>query len=149
MYGELTASQVEALLHAEVTAHLGCMDGTRPYVVPVSYYYDGKYVYGYTRDGMKLRMMRAHPLVCVQVERIEEIRNWRSVVAWGAFEELTGAEAEQARQEFARHFSPLLGGAPVQRAHGMEGWGMHPASWQDAVVYRIHLTTKTGRYETP
>ena len=147
MYGKLTASQIEALLHAEVTAHLGCMDGTRPYVVPISYYYDGRYLYGYTQDGMKLGMMRTHPLVCVQVEQIEKITNWRSVVAWGTFEELTGAEADEARQAFTRRFTPLLGGAPVQRAHGMEGWGKHAADWHDAVVYRIRLTTKTGRYE--
>jgi nitroimidazol reductase NimA-like FMN-containing flavoprotein (pyridoxamine 5'-phosphate oxidase superfamily) len=149
MYGELSATQIETLLRAEVTAHLGCFDGNRPYVVPISYLYDRTYVYGFTREGMKLRAMRAHPLVCVQVERVDGITNWRSVVAWGTFEELAGAEAEEARQRLVSHFTPLLGGASVQRTHGMEQWGSHAATWRDAVLYRIALTTKTGRYETP
>jgi nitroimidazol reductase NimA-like FMN-containing flavoprotein (pyridoxamine 5'-phosphate oxidase superfamily) len=141
MYGELSARQIETLLHEVGTAHLGCFDGDRPYVVPVSYLYDGTYVYGYTRDGKKLRAMRARPLVCVQVERIDGITNWQSVVAWGTFEELAGPEAAEAQQHFASRFLPLLGGAPIQRAHGMERWG--------GVLYRIALTTKSGRCETP
>jgi len=95
MYGELSAAQIESLLYAEVHRASSCTDGVQPYVVPISYLYDGKHLYGYTRDGKKLQMMRAHPLVCVQVERIQEITDWQSVIAWGTFEELTGAAAER------------------------------------------------------
>jgi uncharacterized protein len=149
MYGELSGTQIENLLHISTVGHLGCCGDGRPYVVPINYLYDGTHVYGYTRDGMKLRLMRAHRTVCFQVDQIEGIANWQSVVTWGTFEELHGDDAEKAQQMMTDRFTPLLGGTPIQKAHGMGGWGSHPPTWHDAVLYRIILTTKTGRYETP
>ncbi len=149
MYGELSGAQREHVLRTSTVGRLGCYEDRRPYVVPINYVYDGEHVYGYTRDGMKLRLMRAHPTVCLQVDQIEDITNWQSVIAWGTFEELHGDDAERAKNLLIGRFTPLLGGAPIQRAHGMGGWGSHPPTWQDAVLYRITLTTKTGRFENP
>lgn len=149
MYGELGAATVERLLRTGAVGHLGCYGDGRPYVVPINYFYDGEYVYGYTRDGMKLRLMRAHPTVCLQVDRIEDSVNWESVIAWGRFEELHGDDAARAKELFSGRFTPLLGGAPIERVHGMGGWASHPPTWQDAVIYRITLTAKTGRFERP
>lgn len=149
MYGELGSAQVEHLLHLGTTGHLGCYGDARPYVVPINYAYDGQHIYGYTREGMKLRLMRAHPTVCFQVDQIENITNWQSVIAWGTFEELHGDDAENAKNLLIGRFTPLLGGAPIQRAHGMGGWAGHAPTWQDAVLYRITLTTKSGRFESP
>lgn len=149
MYGELSAAQVEQLLHMGTVGHLGCYGDSRPYVVPINYAYDGHHVYGYTREGMKLRLMRAHPTVCLQVDRITDIINWQSVIAWGTFEELHGNDAETARNIIVGRLTPLLGGGTIQRSHGMGGWGSHLPTWQDAVLYRITLTAKSGRFENP
>ena len=32
--------------------------------------------------------MRANPFVCFEVEDIDDLANWHSVIAWGVFEEL-------------------------------------------------------------
>lgn len=149
MYGELSLSQIDTLLHSQVICHLACHDRQRPYVVPITYAYDGKHVFGYTREGMKLRIMRANPTVCLQVERITDITDWQSVIAWGTFEELSGDDAEKARRLIEDRFAPRMGGAPLEHVHGMGGWGNHPPTWQDAVLYQITLTTKSGRFERP
>jgi uncharacterized protein len=149
VYGELTTGQIEGLLHSQVVAHLGCYGGGRPYVVPITYAYDGAHIYGYTREGMKLRLMREHSAVCLQVDRIVGITDWQSVVAWGTFEELHGGDAGSARRLIEERFAPQMGGAPMERAHGMGGWGNRPPTWQDAVLYRITLTAKSGRFERP
>jgi nitroimidazol reductase NimA-like FMN-containing flavoprotein (pyridoxamine 5'-phosphate oxidase superfamily) len=149
MYGEMSVARIEDLLRGQIVGHLGCYGGGRPYIVPITYAYDGAHLYGYTREGMKLRMMRAHPNVCVQVERITNITDWESVIAWGMFEELHGDEAAQARQLLEDRFAPRLGGTPIERAHGMGGWDGHPPSWPDAILYRVTLTTKSGRFEHP
>lgn len=149
MYGELGPAEIETLLRTEIIGHLGCQGRDRPYVVPITYVYDGQHVFGYTRDGMKLRMMRAHPMVCLQGDHIVDISNWQSAVVWGTFEELHGDETTKARQLIEDRFAPRMGGMPIEQAHGMSGWGNHPPTWQDAVLYRITLTTKSGRFEHP
>jgi nitroimidazol reductase NimA-like FMN-containing flavoprotein (pyridoxamine 5'-phosphate oxidase superfamily) len=147
MYGELSGTQIDALLRREMVGHLGCYGGGRPYVVPITYAYDGAHIYGYTREGMKLRMMRAHPTVCVQVDHITGIIEWKSVIAWGTFEELHGEEARAARRLIEDRFGTRMGGTPIEGAHGMGGWDGRPPSWQEAVLYQITLTTKSGRFE--
>jgi nitroimidazol reductase NimA-like FMN-containing flavoprotein (pyridoxamine 5'-phosphate oxidase superfamily) len=70
--GVLDAEQIEAVLHAEVIARIGCISDGRVYVVPVSYVYDGTYIWGHGMDGAKLLAMRAHPEVCVEVEQVDD-----------------------------------------------------------------------------
>ena len=92
MLGELTDRQIEDLLHSEVIARIGCLSDRGVYVVPVTYVYDDTYVWGHAMDGTKLAAMRAHPQVCVEVEHVDNLSNWRSVIAWGTFEECHGAD---------------------------------------------------------
>jgi nitroimidazol reductase NimA-like FMN-containing flavoprotein (pyridoxamine 5'-phosphate oxidase superfamily) len=149
MYGDLSIHEIEHVLTSERVGRIGCHSEGQTYVVPTSYAYDGACVYVYSREGMKLRMMRANPAVCFQVDRIEGLNSWHSVIAWGTFEELHGEDVATAKRAIEQRFLPLLGGNSLERAHGMDGWGMQPATWQDAILYRIVLTKKTGRYERP
>lgn len=149
MYGDLSAHEIERVLSNAFVGRIGCHSDGQTYVVPTSYAYDGTSVYVYSREGMKMRMMRANPSVCFQVDRIEGLGAWQSVIAWGTFEELHGEEAATAKGVIEQRFLPSMGGGSLERAHGMAGWGMQPATWQDAILYRIMLTKKTGRYERP
>lgn len=127
MLGELGGDQIERVLHSEVVGRIGCHDAGRPYVVPITYAYDGDAIYGHTSEGQKLHMMRANPYVCFEVEQVDDLANWRSVIAWGVFEELTGEQEQRALRLFEG------------RARG--------TSSETPVVYRIVLREKTGRFE--
>lgn len=139
MLGELTASQVEDLLRSEVVARIGCISEGRVYVVPVSYAYDGTYVWGHGMDGAKLRAMRANPEVCVEVEHVDDMSNWRSVIAWGSYEECHGDDRAAGMALLVERIMPLLTFPPHQHPD--------PAGPKHGTVYRIRLTSKTGRFE--
>src|SRR5207249_11652316 len=89
--GELDSNQIDHLLQTEVVGRLGCHADGKTYIVPITYVYDGGYVYGHTIEGTKTRMMRANPEVCFEVDHIDDLTNWQSVIAWGSFEELYDA----------------------------------------------------------
>ncbi|WP_431231560.1 pyridoxamine 5'-phosphate oxidase family protein [Mycolicibacterium psychrotolerans] len=140
MLGELDDRQIEEILHAEVIARLGCIDDGQVYVVPVTYVYDGTYVYGHAMDGAKLRAMRTHPQVCVEVEQVDDLSNWRSVIAWGTFEECQGPDWDAGLDLLVERIMPLLtvpeGQPPPDHSRLRRG-----------SVYRIRLGAKTGRFE--
>jgi uncharacterized protein len=138
--GQLDADQIDELLRAEYIARIACHASGRTYVVPVLYAYDGDYVYGHASEGMKLRLMRANPEVCFDVERIESLTDWRTVIGWGRFEELHGDAANHAEQLLVERVMRLLPATPKARS------GDHPAP-RRAVVYRIALVERSGRYE--
>ena len=84
----LNSRQIDQVLRSEIVGHLGCIFDDKVYVTPIGYVYDGEYIYGHSADGMKLRMMRAHPQVCFpqvcfQVDRNENLANWVSVIECG------------------------------------------------------------------
>jgi nitroimidazol reductase NimA-like FMN-containing flavoprotein (pyridoxamine 5'-phosphate oxidase superfamily) len=149
MLGELNQQQIDQVLRSEAVGRIGCHAEGKTYVVPVCYAYDGECIYGDTTEGLKLRMMRANPRVCFEVDHMDSLANWRSVIAWGTFEELGGEEASRVMQLLLNRYLPLLGSetGPSQRKE--EGTGAPEAhmTGRTAVIYRIRLTEKTGRFE--
>lgn len=82
MLGESNEAQTDQVLRSEVIGRLGCHAQGLTYLVPVTYAYDGDCIYGHSVEGLKVRMMRANPNVCFEVDAMESLANWRSVIAW-------------------------------------------------------------------
>lgn len=141
--GALSNDQIDAVLRTELVGRLGCHAGGKTYVVPAVYVYDGGAIYGHTDEGQKLRMLRANPAVCFEVDHVEHLTKWQSVIAWGRFEELHGQEADRAEQLLVERLKPFFADQLNQPP------AIDPDSdltARRAVVYRIVLTERTGRY---
>ena len=67
---------------------LGCSQGLQPYVVPFFFAYRDRHLYSFSTVGKKIDWMRKNPLVCVQTDEILSPQEWKSVVIFGAYEEL-------------------------------------------------------------
>jgi hypothetical protein len=149
MFGKLNADQIEEVLKHQVIGRIGCHADDITYIVPVSYAYDGEYIYGHTCEGMKVNMMRKNPKVCFQTDRmtVKDMANWQSVIAWGEFEELKQPEERRlALQKLNDRKLPLISSETM---HLSAQW---PFLQEDTdsikgIVYRILLKEKTGRFE--
>jgi nitroimidazol reductase NimA-like FMN-containing flavoprotein (pyridoxamine 5'-phosphate oxidase superfamily) len=145
MMGELNVNQIEDVLRSEVIARLAFISEGRPYIVPVTYVYDGESVYIHSAEGMKIRAMRDNPQVCIEVEQIESMANWRTVVAQGVAEPLWHDAGERAMDLLAERFAPMQTSETArpsrhEEVHREEGVSR-------PLVYRIRLLSKTGRFE--
>ena len=90
MIGKLTTEQIDEVLKTNVLGRIGCNDGKKTYVVPISYVYDGKFIIGHSVAGLKIRMMQKNPSVCFEVDEMKSFNNWKSVIVWGEYQELKG-----------------------------------------------------------
>ncbi|GAA0550545.1 pyridoxamine 5'-phosphate oxidase family protein [Chitinophaga japonensis] len=149
MLGTLNTVQIDELLGNNITGRIGCTDGKKMYVVPVSYAFNGTYLVIHSREGMKVNMMRQHPDVCFQVDEIDNHANWRSVILWGRYEELTDPKERYYAMKFL--VSRLMH-VPVSETAGVEAMHQEMAQQDEApvikpIVYRIRITEKTGRFE--
>jgi nitroimidazol reductase NimA-like FMN-containing flavoprotein (pyridoxamine 5'-phosphate oxidase superfamily) len=147
MFGKLKIDEIEKLINNQSIGRIGChADGTT-YVVPVSYAYDGTYIYGYTLEGMKINMMRKNPKVCFEVDNTKNLANWQSVIGWGEFEELNeGEERYKALQKLNERVLPFISSETM---HITPQWPFPAENITDikGIVYRIRLIEKTGRFE--
>jgi nitroimidazol reductase NimA-like FMN-containing flavoprotein (pyridoxamine 5'-phosphate oxidase superfamily) len=146
MFGKLSFAEIEQLLSKQLVGRIGCHADGLTYIVPISYAYDGEYIYARTFEGMKVNMMRKNPSVCFEVEDTKNLSNWRTVVAWGSFEELPeGIQRKDAVRVLAGRKLPVLSSETM---HLGSQWPFSSDDENlDGVIFRIHLTEKTGRYE--
>jgi nitroimidazol reductase NimA-like FMN-containing flavoprotein (pyridoxamine 5'-phosphate oxidase superfamily) len=147
MFGNLTEKEIEEVISSQVVGRIGCHADDITYVVPISYAYDGNYIYAHAREGMKISMMRKNPKVCFQTDHMDDMANWKSVVAWGEFEELENTEErrEALKNLFHRNL-PLISSETV---HLSPQWPFEPEDMASVkgVIYRVKLKEKTGRFE--
>jgi len=83
---EITDRQeIDDVLNRAQICHLGLVDGQEPYVVPLSFGYDGRCLYFHSAvEGRKLDLIRRNNLVCFQVETDVALVPGESACEWGA-----------------------------------------------------------------
>jgi len=146
--GKLNTRQINHLLKNQAWGRLGCHCDGVTYVVPVNYVYDGGSIYCHSGEGMKVKMMRKNPEVCFEVEAIDNIVNWQSVIAWGRFEELTDmCQKQEVMQKLIDSIMPLTTGNTAHPSHGITAAASDIGTKIDLVLYKIVLKEKTGRFE--
>lgn len=147
MFGKLTDQEIEEILAKEVYGHLGCHNSEMVYVVPLSYAYEDRYIYGHSREGMKIQLMKQNPKVCFQVTQMENMANWKSVIIWGEYEELKSDEERRAGlQTLLKRHAPHIPSKTLQLTDEWPFTPIHTASVH-GIIFRIRIMQQTGRYE--
>ncbi len=148
MLGELSKIQIESLLKEIPVGRIGCHTDGTTYIVPVNYVYENSIVYAHSADGLKINMMRKNPEVCFQVDAIDDLLNWESVICWGKFEEITELhEKTEAMQKLINWLMPLIKGETGQPSHGFTSEASEIGDKVELILYKITLVKKTGRFE--
>lgn len=147
MLGELTDTEIKNLLSSQVIGRLACVDGKNPYIVPITYTYDGDYIYGQTNLGTKLTILRKNPNICFEVDTLVDMRNWQSVILFGIFEELKEENAKVARELMYSRVFPLLTSSTIHLHEHNEPGKIDDSTRMKYVMYRIKITKVTGRFE--
>ena len=147
MLGQLNDTQINNILSSQAVGRLACTDGKKPYIVPVTYTYNGKYIYGQTNEGTKLKMLRKNPNVCFEVDMMMDMRNWQSVIVYGKFEELKNEQAKKARDILFGHVFSLLTSSTIHTHEHEVTEELDDSNRVKYVMYRIKIKKVTGRFE--
>lgn len=147
MLGELNEMQIKNALLSQAVGRIGCTDGKKPYISPVTYAYDEKDIIGQTKEGMKLNIMRKNPNVCFQVDIITDMANWQSVLVSGTFYELTGKEDVKARDYLFNHVLPLMTSSTIHPHQHEVTEKVDDSNRIKPIMYRIKIKEKSGRLE--
>ena len=163
MWGDLDKNQIDDFLKSELLGRLGCFDGNKMYVVPITYAYNNGYIYGHTKDGLKIHMMRNNPNVCFEIDWMKDMNNWKSVIVYGTFEELKGEDANNGLEILMKSIMSNLDrkSSPTE-TYGPDNLGIKNFAFQhsflspflhsknneisELVVYRIKVNETTGKF---
>ncbi len=139
----LQAEGINKIFERGQLAHLGCYANKEVYIVPITYVYLEGFLYSHSQPGKKIKMMRKHPDICIQVEEVQNYFQWKSAIAWGRYEELEGDQAAAAMRLIIRKIAKNMNERQISELEvDLE------AMLETAVIYRMRIKKATGRFET-
>ena len=139
--GFLSSEDSIKLLANGKYAHLACQADGELYLVPITYIFDDNYIYCHSSPGKKIELMRKNPNICIQVEEKKDSLCWESVITWGKFEELKGAEATKVAKQLIKKF----GETGLRDSDSLES--QLSTQLEMAILFRMKIDKITGRYE--
>lgn len=151
MVGILNDQKINEVLESNIVGRLGYTDGHRIYIIPISYlFYDRKYIIAHSREGQKIEIFRKNPNLCLAVDIIQNLSNWKSIIVWGKYEEIT----ERRERYYALNLlfrkiykHKLMEGVMLSDQDEIEESMVLPDR-EKTIVYRIHIDKKSGRFES-
>ena len=126
---------------------LGYIFGQIPYITPITFYHDtdAKCIISYSAKGHKLHAMRQYNKVTLQVDEIESLQRWRSVLVQGQFEELQGSSAKLYLHRFAEGIREIMSGKNQGVPKYIKDFSSKIDSRGVPTVYRIIINDVTGK----
>jgi nitroimidazol reductase NimA-like FMN-containing flavoprotein (pyridoxamine 5'-phosphate oxidase superfamily) len=102
VFRELDRAECEALLASQQVGRLAFTFRDRVDIEPIHFVYRDGCIIGRTQLGTKVNVLAHHPWVAFEVDHVEALFTWRSVVVHGRveFPDPQGAPAD--RERFAR-----------------------------------------------
>jgi uncharacterized protein len=143
---EITSREtIDQIIAAAGVCRLGLSNLDQPYIVPVSFGYDGKAIYFHTAtEGRKIDYITANPRVCFEMEqdvrviRDEQLackwgQSFSSVIGFGTIHEITDQPGRMAAMnQVMQHYS------------GKE-WEFDPETFAKVRLWRIFIEELTGK----
>ena len=141
VFRELTHAECLALLDRHQVGRLAFTQRERLDIEPIHYVHRDGWLYGRTQPGTKLEVLLHNRWVAFEVDEVEALFDWRSVVVRGGLYLLRaeGSDAERARY--------AQGVAAVRRLIP-EAFTPDDPTPERAVLFRIHVDELSGRAAT-
>jgi nitroimidazol reductase NimA-like FMN-containing flavoprotein (pyridoxamine 5'-phosphate oxidase superfamily) len=98
---DMSRESAITLLQSLHEGRIACVRESQPYITPLHFAYQDHYLYSFATVGKRIEWMRANPLVCVEVERIESRERWHTIIVSGVYEELPNGSEYLERQVLA------------------------------------------------
>ncbi len=145
----VSRAEIDAIIRGSLVCRIATAHGNQPYIVPVSFGYDGSALYIHTAaQGRKIDAFAANARVCFEFERNVELRrsaekacewsfSYESVIGFGDIAELTNpGEKERGLNAIMRQYSG-------------KDWPIDERATQNVRVWKINITELTGKKSQP
>ncbi len=134
----LEREEIEAVLARNSVARLAYLLDGRVDIEPIHYVYADGMLYGRTAPGTKLSALGQDYWVAVEVDEVEDLFNWRSVVIHGGFHRIPPDQPGTQRVLWARAVEALRELIP-------EALTADDPTPSRTVIFRIPIQQAEGR----
>jgi nitroimidazol reductase NimA-like FMN-containing flavoprotein (pyridoxamine 5'-phosphate oxidase superfamily) len=141
MITDLDSEEGLSILKKNYIGYLAYIFEDRPFVVPVTYYYDPaeNCVIGYSNSGHKIDAMRINNSVSLLVDEIDAVNQWQSVQIQGEYEELHSSDAKFLLHRFSQGIKDLVAEKENMQLQFISEFSSLAFSDDIPVIYKINI----------
>ena len=147
MVTNLNFNECVNLLANNYVGQLGYIYIDRPFIVPMTYYFDKEnhIIIGYSEDGHKTASMRKYRKVSLQVSEKENNDNCNSVLAHGFYEEVSGSEAKKCLHDFTKGIKDIILRKEHEDKHCISDFSHKINTQNIPIIFKITIDDLTGK----
>lgn len=145
---DLKMDECLELLGKNYIGRLGFISQSNPYITPITYFHDAeeKSILSYSTEGYKIDAMRKFSSVSFQIDEINTIQNWKSVLIHGKFEELHGSTAKKYLRKFSLGVQETIAKKVDESPKFISDFSSRLSERKLPIVYRIQINDISGKY---
>jgi hypothetical protein len=147
MIQKLDKSKCRILLSQNYIGHLAYNFNNKPYVVPITYYYDDSTnsIIGYSGKGHKIRALRINRDVSMEVSEIVSVNNWKSILVQGIYREFEGSTAKINLHKFSEGVKEVISNKEGKNYSFIGEFSSKIYKEGPPIVFKIEIEELTGR----
>lgn len=147
MFQNLEEKEIEYILENNYTGQLGYIFNKKPFVIPITYFFDKKLnaIICYSGDGHKMNAMRKNPSASLLVSDIENVTNWKSVLLHGTFEQHYGSDAKSYLHKFSLGIKDIILEKEHSKANFVSDFSSKIYKDDIPAVFLIKIEETTGK----
>ncbi|HLV38525.1 pyridoxamine 5'-phosphate oxidase family protein [Xanthomarina sp.] len=147
MITDLDQRECQFILENNYIGHLGYISENKPYVVPITYFFDKKenHIICYSAEGHKIQAMRKNKKVSLQVADVHSINQWKSVLIHGNFELYFGNEARAYLHVFSLGVKNVITDTEYQKVNFISEFSSKIDTNETAFIFLIKIESLVGK----
>jgi uncharacterized protein len=141
-FSVLTTAECQALLASQNVGRLAFTFRDRVDIEPVHYVYEQGYIWGRTQHGTKVQILAHHPWVAFEVDKVDALFTWQSVVVHGRVEFPDPDGSVQDQERYALGVQAFQSLVP-------DAFGPHDPTPDRDLVFMLPVDDMQGRSARP
>lgn len=135
---------IDAIIRRCQVCRLGLADGDTPYIVPMSFGYDGHFLYFHSAaQGRKLDILRRNNRVCFEFDTVEGLIEAEDACAWGMrFRSVIGTGLVHFVEDFEAKRGAL---SEIMAQYGAGRYDFPEQVVNATVVFKVAIESVTGK----
>ncbi|MFC0605080.1 pyridoxamine 5'-phosphate oxidase family protein [Winogradskyella pulchriflava] len=145
MISKLKQEACKRLLQQNYIGHLGYTYLNQPFVIPITYFYEGDKIICYSGEGHKIDALRKHNAVALEVSEITSVNQWKSVLVHGTYQELRGSNAKAMLHTFSLGVKDVIMRSELRDLNFISEFSAKISNENIPIVFVINIDDITGR----
>lgn len=147
MIKNLEHNEITFILENNYIGHLSYIFQNKPYVVPITYFYDktNSAIICYSGEGHKITAMRKNSNVSLQVSEVSTVNNWKSILVHCKFEQHFGSNAKAYLHVFSLGVKDVIMEKEQTKLDFISEFSSKIYKGETPIVFLIKIEELTGK----